>query len=93
VFSTSEEPIVVNKAISVFERSTGLCAIDEVNGKPAISSFEVIWSDAQRNVSLVKCHPLTGRTHQLRVHLQHLGHPIVGDPLYGMKRKCYTLII
>jgi 23S rRNA-/tRNA-specific pseudouridylate synthase len=39
--------------------------------------------DGEQGVSLVHCWPLTGRTHQLRVHLQHLGHPIVNDPLYN----------
>jgi 23S rRNA pseudouridine1911/1915/1917 synthase len=37
--------------------------------------------------SLLACHPLTGRTHQIRVHLAHVHHPIVGDPLYGGRRK------
>lgn len=37
--------------------------------------------------TLVACHPLTGRTHQIRVHLAHIGHPIVGDPVYGGGRK------
>ncbi len=34
-------------------------------------------------MSLLECHPKTGRTHQIRVHLQHLGHPLLGDPVYG----------
>lgn len=34
-------------------------------------------------MSLIECHPKTGRTHQIRVHLQHLGHPLLGDPVYG----------
>lgn len=36
-------------------------------------------------VSLLECHPITGRTHQIRVHLNYLGHPIIGDKLYGNK--------
>ena len=39
------------------------------------------------DVSVVGCRLETGRTHQIRVHLTHLGHPIVGDPLYGAGRK------
>lgn len=35
------------------------------------------------NMSLIECLPKTGRTHQIRVHLQHLGHPLLGDPVYG----------
>lgn len=41
------------------------------------------WQD--KKVSLVECHPVTGRTHQLRVHLKAIGHPIIGDHLYGEK--------
>lgn len=36
-------------------------------------------------VSLIRCHPITGRTHQIRVHVSHVGHPIVGDDIYGPK--------
>jgi 23S rRNA pseudouridine1911/1915/1917 synthase len=42
-------------------------------------------SDAR--YTLVACHPLTGRTHQIRVHLAHIHHPIVGDALYGGGRR------
>lgn len=40
--------------------------------------------------SLLRLHPRTGRTHQLRVHLQSIGHPIVGDPLYGKKKDNFS---
>jgi 23S rRNA pseudouridine1911/1915/1917 synthase len=50
-------------------------------GKPAETHLTVI--DRGRDATLVELRPKTGRTHQLRVHLQHLGHPIVGDLLYG----------
>jgi 23S rRNA pseudouridine1911/1915/1917 synthase len=40
---------------------------------------------SQEGKSLVECHPLTGRTHQIRVHLKHLGHPVTGDPVYGRR--------
>jgi 23S rRNA pseudouridine1911/1915/1917 synthase len=52
-------------------------------GKPAVTSYEVIKSN--EHYSLVKLMPQTGRTHQLRVHLRYVGHPIVGDPIYGGK--------
>jgi len=51
------------------------------NGKAAITHYKV--TDTNTAVSLVELKPETGRTHQLRVHLAQLGHPIVGDPLYG----------
>lgn len=49
-------------------------------GKPAVTEYEVVKSGA--GYSLIKLHPQTGRTHQLRVHLKYLGFPIVGDPIY-----------
>lgn len=49
-------------------------------GKPAVTEYEVV--EEGPNYSLVKLLPTTGRTHQLRVHLKHLGHPIVGDAMY-----------
>jgi 23S rRNA-/tRNA-specific pseudouridylate synthase len=44
-------------------------------------------NDLYQGFSLVECQPQTGRTHQLRVHLAHLGHPLVGDKLYAPKNK------
>lgn len=42
-----------------------------------------------RRISLIEASPVTGRTHQIRVHLSHLGHPIVGDKIYGEDERCY----
>lgn len=53
-------------------------------GKNAISTFEVL--AAYRGVSLLKVNIETGRTHQIRVHLASIGHPVVGDPVYGDKK-------
>ncbi len=50
-------------------------------GKSALTEYEVI--KYFKRASLVKAKPITGRTHQLRVHFSSLGHPILGDPLYG----------
>ena len=52
-----------------------------VNGKAATTNYKVLREG--KGKSLVELKPLTGRTHQLRVHLQQLGHPIIGDTLYG----------
>ncbi|MDA9819667.1 RluA family pseudouridine synthase [Salibacteraceae bacterium] len=57
-----------------------------IEGKESQSSFELLQSvPSQRfeTLSLVKCMPHTGRRHQLRIHLARLGHPILGDRLYG----------
>ena len=51
------------------------------NGKEAETFYKVLKSN--QDYSLVELKPTTGRTHQLRVHMQYLGHPIVGDPVYG----------
>lgn len=50
-------------------------------GREAITHFEIV--KRYHDYTLVKCQLETGRTHQIRVHLQHIGYPIVGDPLYG----------
>ncbi|HVV26083.1 MAG TPA: RluA family pseudouridine synthase [Candidatus Saccharimonadales bacterium] len=51
------------------------------NGKPAVTGYKVLKTNGR--LSLLELRPETGRTHQLRVHLNHLGHPILGDRLYG----------
>jgi 23S rRNA pseudouridine1911/1915/1917 synthase len=51
------------------------------DGAKAISHYEVI--DSKNNLSLVKFILETGRTHQIRLHSKHIGHPIIGDTLYG----------
>ncbi len=53
------------------------------NGKSARTEYEVI--KESKNYSMLELKPLTGRTHQLRVHLKSLGHPILGDNFYGNK--------
>lgn len=52
-------------------------------GKAALTRFSVLSRDAQGRWTRVALEPVTGRSHQLRVHMLALGHPIVGDPLYG----------
>jgi 23S rRNA pseudouridine1911/1915/1917 synthase len=54
-------------------------------GKNAVTFYKVI--KTMQNYSLVMLRPKTGRTHQLRVHLKRLGHPILGDPVYGYADK------
>lgn len=57
--------------------------VDMVTGKPSETLWQVQTYDAASDTTLVALHPVTGRTHQLRVHMLALGHPIVGDTLYG----------
>ncbi len=52
-------------------------------GRPAITGYRTLAVDPADHTALVACRLHTGRTHQLRVHLLHLGHPLLGDPLYA----------
>ena len=73
---TINEPID-RKEGSIIER----CISEK--GKKAITEYEVICQNEK--YALVKCKLLTGRTHQIRVHFAYIGHPLVGDSLYGKK--------
>lgn len=66
---------IARKPGSIIER----CVAD--NGQIAITDYEVI--KTFDNYSLVKCVLKTGRTHQIRVHMAYIGHPLIGDTLYG----------
>ena len=57
--------------------------VDAVHGKPSITHWRVLSCDAAADTTRVELEPRTGRSHQLRVHLRAIGHPIVGDVLYG----------
>jgi 23S rRNA pseudouridine1911/1915/1917 synthase len=60
-------------------------AINEKNGKPAITHYKVL--ERYRNYTYVQFKLETGRTHQIRVHMASIGHPLLGDTLYS-SRKC-----
>lgn len=55
------------------------------SGQPAITNYELLEYSPKQDLSLIQCQLETGRTHQIRVHLSSIGHPIVGDQLYGGK--------
>ncbi len=63
---------------------SGRVAVDTQGGKPCITEFAV--AERFSDYTLVRAYPVTGRRHQLRVHFYSIGHPIVGDPLYGQHR-------
>ena len=60
-----------------------LRVVDATTGKPSQTHWRAVGYDSAQHTTRVELEPLTGRTHQLRVHLSALGHPIVGDTLYA----------
>ncbi|BDB01386.1 RluA family pseudouridine synthase [Clostridium botulinum] len=59
------------------------------DGRHAVTHYKVI--ERFKNHTLVECRLETGRTHQIRVHMSHIMHPLVGDPVYGYKKQRFNL--
>ncbi|WP_094546800.1 RluA family pseudouridine synthase [Petroclostridium xylanilyticum] len=59
------------------------------NGRNAVTHFKVL--ERLGNYSYIECKLETGRTHQIRVHMSYIGHPIIGDPVYGPKKDRFNL--
>lgn len=74
---------IIDAPISRKEGSIIERIIDKENGSNSVSYYEVINENKEKNISLVKFTLETGRTHQIRLHSKHIGHPIIGDTLYG----------
>ena len=72
----------ISAAISRHKIHRQRMAVDD-RGREAVTHYRVLAS--QEGKALVECRPKTGRTHQIRVHLKHIGHGIVGDPVYGRR--------
>ena len=60
-----------------------MCVIER-NSKPAVTHWEVV--ERFRGYTHIRCRLETGRTHQIRVHMAHIGHPLLGDTVYGLKK-------
>lgn len=61
--------------------------VHESKGREAITHYKVQSSFLDGIISMVECRLKTGRTHQIRVHMQHIGHPIIGDTTYGKRHQ------
>ena len=84
VFGRMKEPEgVIEKPIGRSKTDRKKMAVDE-NGRWAKTEWKVLKEYPDR--TLLDAHIITGRTHQIRVHMASIGHPVLGDPLYGHKR-------
>ncbi|KAK3703969.1 hypothetical protein QZH41_009886, partial [Actinostola sp. cb2023] len=76
------EPVNCEEPISVVSHKVGVCRVSP-DGKPCRTLFTRLHSNGNSSVVKCKCQPYTGRMHQIRVHLQWLGYPIIDDPIYN----------
>ncbi|MEY4630765.1 MAG: hypothetical protein RIQ81_885 [Pseudomonadota bacterium] len=77
-----QKKFVVECFLSPIDRKTGNVSVVRSGGKPSRTSFEVLKTNPALKLSLIRCLPETGRSHQIRVHLAHAGFPIIGDKRY-----------
>lgn len=80
-FSKEQETGIINAPIGKLDAGVKRGVV--ANGQRSITKYRVL--DQVNGASLVELQLLTGRTHQIRVHMQYLGHPLYGDLLYGIK--------
>ena len=82
-----KEELIINTPITNDDGLIKLKMKTHINGKESTTIIKPIFYDEIKNQTLVEAIPLTGRQHQIRVHLDSIGHTIIGDPLYGVNEK------
>ncbi len=80
-----DDTFTVKCYLSAINPRNGVVSVVRSGGKSSHTEFQVVERYQKSAVSLIECQPITGRSHQLRVHLQHVGHAIVGDKVYEAK--------
>jgi len=78
-----EKEGVIEAPIGRSRKDRKKMAVDP-EGRPAVTKWRVVTEG--RNCALLDVHILTGRTHQIRVHMRSIQHPVCGDPLYGFEK-------
>ncbi|MGP1282634.1 MAG: RluA family pseudouridine synthase [Parasphingopyxis sp.] len=90
VVNKSEDKIETNLARSSHNRQK-MAVVEPPKGKHAVTHYRRL--RALNDATLIECRLETGRTHQIRVHMAHIGHPLVGDPVYGKPRPALKDIL
>jgi len=85
------EETIVDAPIVTSRKGKAVSRIDELRGAKALSTIKPL--EIQGKKSKVSIEIATGRTHQIRIHLSHIGHPIVGDELYGSRTKAKRILL
>ena len=90
VYGNISEPSgVIEGAIGRDPSNRKRMAVVREHGKPAVTEFRVL--ERFGGYTLVECRLRTGRTHQIRVHMTKIGHPLVGDPKYGTRKHPFAI--
>ncbi|MBP9490846.1 MAG: RNA pseudouridine synthase [Aliarcobacter sp.] len=88
-----KEELIINTPITNDDGLIKLKMKTHSNGKESTTIIKPIFYDKKNNQTLIEAIPLTGRQHQIRVHLDSIGHTIIGDPLYGVKEEFSNLFL
>lgn len=80
---------IINAPVGRDEKDRTKMAVNEKNGKEAITHYRVL--SRFREYTYIECRLKTGRTHQIRVHMSSIGHPLLGDTVYGAKKTAFQL--
>lgn len=84
-----EEDGVVDAPIGRDEQDRKRMAVNQKNGKEAVTHYRVL--ERFREYTYIECRLQTGRTHQIRVHMTSIGHPLLGDAVYGQRKSPFHL--
>ncbi len=84
----SEDELTIDAPIGRHQTDRKRMAIDKLHGKRAVTHVRVIKRMEEYNATFIECRLETGRTHQIRVHMESLGYPLLGDEVYYRGREC-----